>query len=189
MISEKTKTAMALFYKTKQGQDNLKKWTDGSRAKGTSSPEKELQEFVKTLDPDVVLNDRSILGNKELDCYSEIKKVAVEFNGNIWHSEAYKKDKAEDSQLEKTLLYEAKDICLIHIFSDEWGNKQDIVKSIIASTFGVYSKKYFARKLKVFETDKRQGQDFLLKIIFKVTQVLKNILACIVEQSLFSVSL
>lgn len=160
MTSEKTKTAMAAFYKTKQGQDNLKKWTDGSRAKGTSSPEKELQDFVKTLDPNIALNDRSVLGGKELDCYSEAKKVAVEFNGNIWHSEAYKKDKAENSQLEKTLLCEAKDIRLIHIFSDEWEDKQDIVKSIIASAFGVYSKKYFARKLKIFEVDKKQGQIF-----------------------------
>lgn len=163
VISEKTKTAMADFYKTKKGQDNLKKWTDGSRAKGTSSLEKELQEFVKALDPNVILNDRSILDGKELDCYSETKKVAVEFNGNIWHSEAYKKEKAMNSQLEKTLLCEAKDIRLIHIFSDEWDYKQDIVKSIVASAFGVYNKKYFARKLKIFETDKKQGQIFFAK--------------------------
>lgn len=154
-ISRATSDAMQLFYKTEKGQKNLRKWTDGARAKGTSSPEKELQDFV-----------RSILDGKELDIYIPSKKVAVEYNGNIWHSEAYKKDKASSCQLEKTVVCEQKGIRLIHVFSDEWENKQDIIKSIIASALGHYNKKYMARKLEFKETSFRDASAF-----FKVNHI------------------
>lgn len=163
-ISEKTKTAMHKFYMTEKGQENLKKWTDGSRAKGTSTPEKELQDFVKSLTSDVIFNTRSILGDgKELDVYVPSKNVAIEYNGNIWHSEAYKKDKAERCQLDKTLLCEQKGIRLLHIFSDEWAYKKDIVKSLIKSSLGIYGKKYMARKLRFEEIPMKAAAQFFVK--------------------------
>lgn len=152
VTSEKTRIAMKEFYKTEKGQENLKKWTDGSRAKGTSILEKELQEFVKSIySGEIIFNTRSILDGKELDIFIPDKKVAIEYNGNIWHSEAYKKDKAKTIHLEKTLLCEQKGIRLIHIFSDEWEFQQDIIKSLIASSLGIYKQKYFARKLQFRE--------------------------------------
>ena len=160
MISERTKKAMAEFYKTAKGQENLKKWTDGSRAKGTSIPEKEIQNFVSGIYKDeIIFNDRKLLNGKELDIYIPGKKVAIEYNGDIWHSEAYKEN-AKKVHFEKTLLCEKLGIRLIHIFSDEWELKQEIVKSLIASSLGVYQKKYFARKLEFKEIDMYTAKQF-----------------------------
>lgn len=159
-ISKKTSEAMQKFYKTEKGIANLKKWTDASRGKGTSKPEQELQEFVKSLDSSAIFNDRSTLHNGlELDAYCPDKKVAFEYDGDIWHSEAFKPD-AESSQLKKTLACEELGIRLVHVFSDEWEYKKDICKSIIASSLGVYKKKYMARRLKFAKVSKAVGTEF-----------------------------
>ena len=105
VTSFKTRLAMQKFYQTEKGQENLKKWTDGSRAKGTSNPEKELQNFlINYCDKNIVLNDRVILDGKELDAVSYNTKIAVEHHGDIWHSEAFKKDEAKTCHLNKLLL-------------------------------------------------------------------------------------
>jgi hypothetical protein len=44
-----------------------------------------------------------------------------------------------------------KGIQLIHIFEDEWINKQDIVKDRIKNILGIYDKKIFARKCVIKE--------------------------------------
>ena len=161
VTSARTKIAMKEFYETEKGQENLKKWTNGSRAKGTSSSEKELQEFVKSLDPNVLFNDRSLLDGKELDIVSLSHKIAVEFNGDIWHSEAFKKEKAAMCHLEKTLLCEQLGVRLIHVFSDEWDTKKDIVKSIISAAFGKFERKYMARKLTLKKVSLADSRKFL----------------------------
>lgn len=143
ITSLKTRLAMQKFYQTEKGQENLKKWTDGSRAKGTSSPEKELQNFLITYcDRNITLNDRVLLGGKELDAVSYSAKVAVEYHGNIWHSEAFKKDEAKTCHLNKLLLCREKRIRLLQFFSDEWENKKQICEAIILSIFGKFFKKY-----------------------------------------------
>lgn len=143
VTSLKTKLAMQKFYQTEKGQENLKKWTDGSRAKGTSSPEKELQNFlINYCDRNMKLNDRILLDGKELDAVSYSTKIAIEHHGNIWHSEAFKKDEAKTCHLNKLLLCREKRIRLLQFFSDEWENKKQICEAIILSIFGKFFKKY-----------------------------------------------
>lgn len=143
VTSYKTRLAMQKFYQTEKGQENLKKWTDGSRAKGTSNPEKELQNFlIAHCDKNIVLNDRVILDGKELDAVSYSSKIAVEHHGNIWHSEAFKKDEAKTCHLNKLLLCKEKEIKLLQFFSDEWENKKRICEARILSIFGRFFKKY-----------------------------------------------
>lgn len=161
IISEKTSEAMKVFYATEKGQENLKKWTDGSRAKGTSNAEKEIQEFIGSKYNGIILfNDRTILNGKELDIYIPEKNLAIEYNGNIWHSEAFKKELAQKVHLQKTILCEQKNIRLIHIFSDEWEFKKEIIKSILCSAIGIYNKKYFARKLLFKEVPHNEAVEF-----------------------------
>mgnify|MGYP000878981186 FL=1 len=143
VTSYKTRLAMQKFYQTERGQENLKKWTDGSRAKGTSNPEKELQNFIRTFcDKNIVLNNRTLLDGKELDIVSLDKNIAVEHHGNIWHSEAFKKDEAKTCHLSKLLLCREKGIKLLQFFSDEWENKKRICEAIILSIFKKFFKKY-----------------------------------------------
>lgn len=162
-LSQKLRKSMGEFYKTEKGIENLKIFTSASKGKGTSKPEKELQEYVKSLESNVTFNDRNAIHNgMELDIFVPDKKIAVEYDGNIWHSEAYKRD-GKTSQINKTLACENLGIRLIHIFSDEWDIKQDIVKSIIASALGHCEKKYMARKLSFNKVDYKEAAAFFEK--------------------------
>lgn len=171
VTSIKTRLAMQKFYQTEKGQENLKKWTDGSRAKGTSNPEKELQNFlIKYCDRNITLNDRILLDGKELDAVSYSYKIAVEYHGNIWHSEAFKKDEAKACHLNKSLLCKKEEIKLLQFFSDEWENKKLTCESLILSVFGRFFKKCEAEQ---FTFKLVQSND--AKVFFEENCIFNNI--------------
>jgi len=125
----------------------------------TSKLEREIQDFLKSISPfEIILNDREILEGQELDIYIPEKQLAIEFNGLYWHSELKKET---NYHIEKTNLCESKNIQLIHIFEDEWINKQDIVKSRLMNLFGLNQTKIFARKCKIQEITIDQTRIFL----------------------------
>lgn len=127
-----------------------------------SMEEKSLCDFVKSLVDDVIENDRKILNGKELDIYIPSKNVAIEYDGLLYHSTYYKDKKiCKEYHLNKTKLCEEKGIRLIHIFSDEWLYKTEIVKSLISSSLGIYSEKIFARKCEVREINNENACKFL----------------------------
>lgn len=74
-------------------------------------------------------SDRNVLNGKELDIYIPDKKLAIEFNGIYWHSELKGKDK--NYHLDKTKKCESQNIDLIHIFENEWVEKENIIMNII----------------------------------------------------------
>lgn len=171
ITSLKTRLAMQKFYQTEKGQENLKKWTDGSRAKGTSNPEKELQNFLITYcDRNIKLNDRVLLDGKELDAISYGYKIAVEHHGNIWHSEAFKKDEAKTCHLNKSLLCKKEGIKLLQFFSDEWENKKQACESLSLSVFGKFFKKLETEQ---FTFKPVQSND--AKVFFEENCILNNI--------------
>jgi len=127
--------------------------------KGYSKAEKEVASFIKQF-VSVIENDRTILGNgKELDIVIPSKKIAVEFNGLYWHSELNGKDR--DYHIGKTKLAEEKGYQLIHIFEDEWIEKQEIVKSIIKAKLGIFDKRIYARKTIIREITTKEKDEFL----------------------------
>jgi len=111
---------------------------------GSSYLEKDVVNFIKSLEIEVIENDRKILEGKELDIYIPSYNLAIEFDGLYWHSELNGIDK--NYHLNKTLICKEKGIQLIHIFEDEWIDKQEIVKSIIKAKLGKLENKIFARK-------------------------------------------
>ena len=123
---------------------------------GCSKGEKEIQDFLTSLGLEFKIEDRLILDGKELDIYIPEKKLAIEYNGLYWHSDYNKSGKlfpteeekkiAKYRHLEKTKLCEEKGIRLIHIFSDDWKFKKDILKSILKNALGFPEVKLFARK-------------------------------------------
>lgn len=123
-----------------------------------SSQETEISNFIKeNYNKTILLNQRNILNNKELDIYLPDLKLAFEFNGLHWHSELYK-DK--NYHLDKTNECGKKGIHLIHIYEDDWTFKQDIVKSRILNLFGK-SERIFARKTKIQEVSYKDSKEFL----------------------------
>lgn len=96
----------------------------------------------------------------ELDIFVPSKNIGVELNGNYWHSEVGgKRDK--NYHLNKTNFFKTKGIQILHIFEDEWNDKQEIVKSIILSKLGLIGNKIFARKCQIKEVNKIEARKFL----------------------------
>ncbi len=126
---------------------------------GTSKPEFEVGEYVMEIVKNVVVerNNRMVISPQELDIYSEQHRVGVEFNGLYWHSEEFVDKRYH---FEKSKLAREAGIKLFHIFSDEWEQKQDIVKSMLSHAFGVTQRKLFARKCSIAEVSTRDTKRF-----------------------------
>lgn len=102
--------------------------------KPISIPEEELVEFLYSIDSTLGIDrhNRKLLSGLELDIYIPSKKLAIEFNGNYWHSEiSGKKNKLY--HVNKTENCEKLGIQLIHIFEDEWIYKTNIIKNKLRS--------------------------------------------------------
>ena len=113
-----------------------------------SKQEVEVKDFLKTFyDGEIILNNRGLLGGKEIDIYLPEAKLAIEFNGLYWHVEQQGKNRMY--HLEKTEKCESKGIQLLHIFSNEWEDKRDIWESVIKVKAGHVDHKIGARKTEV----------------------------------------
>ena len=125
---------------------------------GKSYSEKELVDFVKSIYSDeIVENTKRIIPPKELDIYIPKMKLAIEYNGLYWHDENHVD---RNYHLTKTNMCNEKGIDLIHVFEDDWLERKEIVKSMIASRLGVYKEKIFARKCQIKEIEKDQAKIF-----------------------------
>jgi len=110
--------------------------------------------------PNVKRQDRSIIEHYELDIYLPDYRLAIEYNGNYWHSELKKKD-AKYHQA-KTLAALDKNIRLIHIFEYEWIKKKDLITRYLLSL--VNKKEVFhARKLNIQEVSISKVNEFYEK--------------------------
>ena len=126
-----------------------------------SNEEKDLLEFIKTITNEkIISNDKSTINPYELDIYIPSKNLAFEFDGIYYHSNQFK-DKMY--HYNKTKLCEEKGIRLIHVFEDDWRFKQDIVKSMIKSSLGIYEQKIFARKCEIKNVFVSEYRNFMNK--------------------------
>lgn len=126
-----------------------------------SFEEKEVVSFVKSIyKGEVIENDRSLIAPKELDIYIPGKNFAIEYDGLAWHSE--RTGCKSSYHLQKTRACNGKGVRLFHLYSNEWRDKKEIVKSMISSALGVYERKIYARKCDVREvTDRTAVKDML----------------------------
>lgn len=128
---------------------------------GTSRSEQEIYDFLCSLidKNKIIRHDRSFLENKqELDFLIPDYKLAIEYDGLYVHS--FQNGKDRNYHLNKTLICENKGFRLIHIFSDEWICKPNIVKSILKSSLNIYDRVLYARKCEVREIDKKRAYEF-----------------------------
>lgn len=97
-----------------------------------SLAEKEIYDYVKNVleYKDAQERTRKVLDNYELDIYIPSKKIGIEYNGIIWHSEKFGKGK--DYHLKKLNKCNEKGIKLIQVFEDEWLEHKKIVLSKIS---------------------------------------------------------
>lgn len=128
------------------------------RCSSKSNLEQEISNFINNeLNIDTINNTKPLIdhsqsgnkGNKEIDILIPEYNIGIEFDGIYWHSEV-SGNKSRNYHLEKTeLAKEQLNINLIHIFENEWINKQEIVKSVIRNKLHKIDNRIFARKCKI----------------------------------------
>jgi len=124
-----------------------------------SSYELAISEFIRDIGiSDLKTSVRNIKGIKEIDMLSESHKIGIEFNGLYWHSDLFK-DKAY--HLNKTNVLNDLGYRLIHVFEDEWLEKQNICKSIITNCFNKTPNKIYGRKCIIKEVSYSDSKTFL----------------------------
>lgn len=129
----------------------------------TSKAEHEIMEY---LDKHGIkyTKDRTILHGKELDIYIPDMKFAIEYNGNIWHTEGFG-GKDRNYHVTKLKMCNEHGVRLIQICDDEYIEHKDIVMGKIAHMLGIDENKprIYGRNVTVKEIYKYEADDFLNK--------------------------
>lgn len=105
-------------------------------------------------------NNISIIKPFELDFYIESENLAIELNGNYYHSEIGG-TKDRNYHLYKTKNCHEKKIKLIHVFEDEWIFNKEIIKSKIKNCLNKTDHKIYARKCEIRIVEFEQKGIFL----------------------------
>lgn len=84
----------------------------------TSKIEREIKDYIKSIcNKELIEGDRDILSGFEIDLYIPNLKLAIEVNGDYWHSTI---KKGKNYHQLKSILAIKNGIRLIHIFEHEW---------------------------------------------------------------------
>lgn len=96
-----------------------------------SKSEEEIAEFIKhNTNFEIIRNSRNIITPYELDIYIPEIKLAIEYNGDRWHSKEF--GRGEDYHIMKSERCQELGIKLIHIFEHDYlKNKSYILHNII----------------------------------------------------------
>lgn len=142
---------------------------------GTSIGENSLVSFISDLigKENIIVRDRQTICPLELDIFIPSKKIALEYNGNFWHSDAmlyFRKDRdtteldVKKYHLRKTELCKEKGIHLIHIFEYEWQDnvKKERLKKFLTDILLPEKRiKVYARKCSLKELSSKECNAFL----------------------------
>jgi hypothetical protein len=105
-------------------------------------------------------SNRTLIKPKEIDIWLPEFNIGIEYNGLYYHHIG-RNNITKNYHLDKTLEMEKLGYRLIHIFSDEWINKTDIVKSRLLNIINKTKNKIYARKTKLVELSIKDAKDFL----------------------------
>jgi hypothetical protein len=113
---------------------------------GVSQQQLEISNWLNSLNISHELNNRLVLNGKEIDITFPQLKFGIEFNGLYWHSELSLREIDKRYHLEKTNSCTEAGWDLLHVFSDEWSNKREIVESMILHRLQRSKHRMYARK-------------------------------------------
>lgn len=106
---------------------------------GGSTFENEIHDYVSSkIDVSLTRHNKKLLNGLEIDMLSDELKVGIECNGIYWHSEM-SGNKDMFYHLRKTNMMKEVGYTLMHIFEDDWHNKQDVCKSRLVGLFSDFS--------------------------------------------------
>lgn len=141
-----------------RAQDHLN--GDGCIRCTTSLEQEEITSELSKLSNNFYTNTRSIIPPLELDLYFPEQKIAVEYNGDYWHS--YNQLETKDQKHKhsrKADLCESNNITLYQFGSYEWHYKKEIIISMLKHKFK-QDQRVMARKCKIIRIDNRTANEF-----------------------------
>lgn len=145
----------------KMSEEHIRKNNENMKFHKESSQEKEIKDFISTLGFNVV-SDRKILRGLEIDIYIPELMVGFEYNGNLFHTEKYGKDR--NYHLNKTVKCYENGVMLYHIFDDDFFYHKEILFSKIRHILGKDDgERLRAGKCKINEITKNESDIFLEK--------------------------
>lgn len=131
------------------------------RTYNRSKGESEVLEFIQSCvgsSVEITTNTQSIIPPYELDIYLPDLNLAIEYNGIFFHSEG--RGRTRNYHSDKLKMCKQKGIRLIQVWSNEWLQKPEIVKSRIASALGTLDRVY-ARKCTIVDVATAEERLFL----------------------------
>ena len=127
-----------------------------------SEAEEEIANELERRGVIVEKRNRDIIDGKELDIVVPDKRIAIEYDGMIWHSEKFNKDRWY--HLNKTIKANNAGYGLIHVFESEYlSNKQLVIDKILHLVGLNKNKKIGARKCTISEVSSSEARAFLTK--------------------------
>ena len=123
-----------------------------------SENEDKIYDFITSLGIKAEKHNRTIIKPNEIDIFLPEKKIGIEYDGLIWHSEKYKIN--SQYHLDKTNKCKEQGVRLIHIFEDEFLEKENIVMSMISNILGVTKNRIFARECEIREVQSKDANIF-----------------------------
>lgn len=112
------------------------------RLKGVSRVEKEFQEMVSLVVPsdvNAVFNDWKTISPYQLDILIPELNIAIEFNGNYWHSDKFLMKNhnmtSEEYHTMKSLMCKEKGINLLFVWEYDWYENSDLILQELEKVF------------------------------------------------------
>lgn len=104
-----------------------------------SKGEIQMIDFITKLGYEGKTSERSLINPYELDFYSESLGLAVEFNGDYFHSDniVYARHalSSRDYHLLKKRLCERKGVSLAYVWESDWSTNQEVIKEELKTFF------------------------------------------------------
>lgn len=125
-----------------------------------SSPHRRLITFLNELGVEHEVNDRKTLSGLELDILIPSKKLAIEINGEYYHT-IDKLGGDKYYHYNKYQLCKEQGIRLLQFWGSEISKKPELVFSMIKNALGLLGEKIPARKCKLVELDSETYRLFL----------------------------
>lgn len=139
---------------------HISKKMQGCPSCSVSSPHRRIITFLTELGINHEVNNRSILGGLELDILIPEKNIAIEINGEYYHT-IDKLGGDKHYHYNKYNKCEEKGVRLLQFWGSEVSEKPELVFSMIKNSLGLIERKVYARKCSVVNLSSERYREFL----------------------------
>ena len=125
-----------------------------------SQKEKDVLKYIQSIyNGEIIINSKNIIYPNELDIYLPELKIAIEFNGNYWHSAEIK---GRFYHRDKSIQCLNSGIRLIHIFEYEWDSNPTLIKKLLYSSISENNQVIYGRKTEIREIELEEAKQFII---------------------------